>query len=364
MMHLLVTGILMFLISPGWSDTIKYIYVFVTYNLVNTFMYTGVCVPYNAMNCLVTKNQYERGLLGTTNVLGNVIGQILVNTFMLKLVSELGGNQTAWILAAAVFGVLGIIMHMLCFFNTTERSSEAEEAKPEFLVSVKSLFRNKYWLMMAGIATAIFFLNGLSATSTIYFAKTILHDEQAVAGLTNSMNITQMIVFFGAFIFIKKLGKGNSFKIGCAISTVAYIAQIFAGGSYTALLVCGVAKGMGGGLAASCLAGMISDSIEYGEWKTGVRCVGVGNAANTFAQKIGMGVGTALVGWLLDAAGYNAAATAQTGAALTAVKICFTYLPLACAIIALVIVLNWHLDKEYPKIIEELKKRRIREDNL
>lgn len=119
-----ICGVLLFTLSDTWPDVIQYMYMFVTYNLVNTVMFTGICVPYNAMNCLLTKNQYERGLLGTTNVMGNVAGQIIVNTFMLKLVTMFGSDQKAWILGTAVFGIIGIIAHLICFTQTVERNAQ------------------------------------------------------------------------------------------------------------------------------------------------------------------------------------------------------------------------------------------------
>lgn len=353
-----ISGILLFLLQPTWPSTIQYIYVFITYNLANTFMFTGVCVPYNAMNCLVTKNQYERGVLGTTNVFGNVIGQILVNSFMLKLVTAFGNNQMAWIISTAIFGVVGITMHMICFTQTQERSEAGEkEAEPGFTESVKSLLKNKYWLCVTGIATAQFFMAGLAMGSTTYFASLILKDVNTVAGLANSMNMAQIVVYFVALGVMKKLGKGGNYRLGAALAVISFVLQIAAGANYPLLLVSGVIKGLGIGLAAVGLGGMISDTIEYGEWKTGVRCVGVGNAANTFSQKIGNGVGTALVGWLLSAAGYQAGAATQNAATITAINACYSYLPLICCIIMFVLACLYKLDKEYPQIIAELKER-------
>ncbi len=359
-----VSGVLLFMLQSSWPEAVKYIYVFVTYNLTNTVMFTGLCVPYNAMNCLVTANQYERGVLGTTNVMGNVIGQMLVNTFIFKVVEMLGNNQNAWILATAIFGVIGIAMHMICFTQTVERNiveltdEQGNEENPGFLESLSSLLKNKYWLIMAGAATLQYLCAGLCMGGYVYFASIILGDAGKVAGLSNSMNIAQMVIYFLSFYFLKKLGKGNSYRIGLAIAAAAFAIQIPAGANYTVLLIAGAIKGIGTGMAGTALAGLISDTIEYGEWKTGVRCVGMGNAANTFAQKIGSGFGASLVGWLLAAAGYNAAASTQSAAVITVVHACFSYLPLGACVIAVLLLGFYKLDKEYPQIIKELEERR------
>lgn len=357
-----ISGVLLFLLQSAWPDIIKYIYVFITYNLTNTVFFTGVCVPYNAMNCLVTSSQYERGMLGTTNVMGNVAGQILVNTFMLKLVSTFGNNQTAWILSTTIFGIIGIIAHIICFTQTVERNSgdQSKEEEPGFVESVKSLFKNKYWLIVTGIATTQFFIVGVAMSCSMYFAKSVLHDEQAISGLMNSMNIAQIIVYFLAFIFIRKMGKGGCYRLGFILSALSYLLQIAAGTNYTFLIVCGIIRGFGTGMASACLGGMISDTIEYGDWKTGIRCVGVGNAANTFSQKIGNGVGSAAIGWILATAGYQGTAVEQTASALTAIHVCYTYIPLVCCIIIIILACFYNLDKQYPQIIKELEERKNR----
>lgn len=354
-----VAGVLLFLLQPTWPDTVKYVYVFITYNLVNTVMYTGVCVPYNAMNCLITNDQYERGVLGTTNVMGNVVGQILVNTFMLKLVKGFGNDQKAWIIGSAIFGIIGIIMHLVCFTQTVERNAgdSSPEDNPGFAVSVKSLLKNKYWMIVTAMAIVLFFLNGVGSGCTMYFAKLVVHDEGAVAGLTNSMNMAQIVMYFCAFGLIKKLGKGGCFRVGFTLAAIGYLMQAFVGGNYTLLMVSGVIRGLGIGMGAACLGGIISDTIEYGEWKTGVRCVGVGNAANTFAQKVGMGVGSAIVGWMLSIAGYSASLAEQSPAVLKVVNICYTYIPFVGCVIIVILAMNYKLDKQYPQIMKELEER-------
>ena len=262
-------------------------------------------------------------------------------------------------MATAVFGVIGIVMHMICFTQTKERTvGDSGENEPGFVQSIGSLVKNKYWIIVTAMATVLFFWNGIINSSVMYFASAILHDEQTVSWLTNSMVYAQIVAYFFAFAYIKPLGKGGCFKVGFAIAAVSYVGQILAGANYPMLIACGVVRGLGIGIAASCLGGIISDTIEYGEWKTGVRTVGMGNAANTFAQKIGSGIGLALVGWLLSFAGYSAEAAVQSQRATAMINVCYTYIPLVCCIVIVVLAMNYKLDKQYPQIIEELRQRK------
>ncbi len=65
-----------------------------------------------------------------------------------------------------------------------------------------------------------------------------------------------------------------------------------------------------------------------------------------------------MVGWLLAAAGYNAAASTQSAAVIAVINTCFSYLPLAACAISVLLLGFYKLDKEYPQIIKELEERR------
>ena len=58
-----VSGILLFSVPADWGETAKLVYVFVTYNLTSSIIYTAINVPYSALNALMTQDPYERSVL-------------------------------------------------------------------------------------------------------------------------------------------------------------------------------------------------------------------------------------------------------------------------------------------------------------
>ena len=50
-----------------------------------------------------------------------------------------------------------------------------------------------------------------------------------------------------------------------------------------------------------------ADTVEYGEYKTGIRTEGATYAAFSFTRKVGQAVGAAIAGYGLAWAGYNGA---------------------------------------------------------
>ena len=102
---------------------------------------------------------------------------------------------------------------------------------------------------------------------------------------------------------------------------------------------------------------MVSDTIDYGEWKTGYRTEGLVNSACSFGYKIGNGIGSALLGIILELGGYVGSAAIQTSTALTSIKICFVWIPIIVYTLGLIIMKFWHLDKEFAGIIADLQER-------
>ena len=55
-----VTFVLLFLIPANASNMVQAIYIFVTYNLVNTIVYTALNLPYSTMASLITRDGQSR----------------------------------------------------------------------------------------------------------------------------------------------------------------------------------------------------------------------------------------------------------------------------------------------------------------
>ena len=106
-----------------------------------------------------------------------------------------------------------------------------------------------------------------------------------------------------------------------------------------------VLKGVGNAGISSCMFAIVSDTIEYGEWKTGYRTEGLINSASSFGFKVGNGLGSAILGWVIGAAG------AGTGSEIT-----FIWIPAILCIGQVVVMWFYKLDKEYDGIVEALEK--------
>ena len=358
-----ISGVLMFSVPASWASTPKLVYVFITYNLVSTVIYTAINVPYSALNALMTQDPYERSVLSIFRNLLATAGTLTINTFTLPLVEYFGNNASAWTKTFVVFGFVSVAAFLCTFFGTKERvrATETGEQKVEenvpFVTGIKALFQNKYWIMMTGMLALFFLMYSVNGGATVYYAKDILGDKNLVSTINGIFNIVQILAMFFIAMMVKKYGKRNVFSIGLILDIMGMLVLNFSGGSMPVIVISSVIRGIGNACGGATMWAMVSDTIDYGEWKTGYRTEGLVNSACSFGYKIGNGIGSALLGVILEVGGYVGNAAAQTASALTSIRICFVWIPIAVYVCGLIIMKFYHLDREFDGIIADLKAR-------
>ena len=145
---------------------------------------------------------------------------------------------------------------------------------------------------------------------------------------------------------------------GAVCMVVAQIAFIFLPTSNAVLFGTALLRGIGMGFAMGMAGALIGDTIDYGEWKTGVRVQSVLFSASSVGAKIGQGAMTAAFGFFLTAIGYDGALAAQAAGTISGIDAFFKFGPLVVAIILLIDI--WFLDVETknPQYIKEIAERK------
>ena len=359
-----IAGVLLFSVPSTWSDTPKLIYVFITYNLVSTVIYTAINVPYSALNALMTQDPYERSVLSIFRNLLATAGTLTINTFTLPLVEFFGDNPAAWTKTFMVFGVVAIIAFMINFLGTKERvvsvsdMQNGEHKDVPFIAGVKALFVNKYWILMTLMLALFFLMYAINGGSTVYYAKDILGDKDLVATINGIFNVVQILGMFFIAMLVKKYGKRNIFALGLVLDIVGILFLHYLHSEMWMIVVSSLIRGIGNACGGATMWAMVSDTIDYGEWKTGDRTEGLVNSACSFGWKIGNGLGSALLGLILEIGGYVGTAAVQSAEALEAIEFSFIWVPVMVYVSGLVIMYFFKLDKEFPQIIKDLENRK------
>ena len=359
-----IAGVLLFSVPSTWSDTPKLIYVFITYNLVSTVIYTAINVPYSALNALMTQDPYERSVLSIFRNLLATAGTLTINTFTLPLVEFFGDNPAAWTKTFMVFGVVAIIAFMINFLGTKERvvsvsdMQNGEHKDVPFIAGVKALFVNKYWILMTLMLALFFLMYAINGGSTVYYAKDILGDKDLVATINGIFNVVQILGMFFIAMLVKKYGKRNIFALGLVLDIVGILFLHYLHSEMWMIVVSSLIRGIGNACGGATMWAMVSDTIDYGEWKTGYRTEGLVNSACSFGWKIGNGLGSALLGLILEIGGYVGTAAVQSAEALEAIEFSFIWVPVMVYVSGLVIMYFFKLDKEFPQIIKDFENRK------
>lgn len=354
-------GILLLFTVPDFSSNGKLIYVIATYVLINV-IYTFINIPYGVLNSLLTQDQYERSVISIFRTVGATAGSLCVSVAVLPLVAFFGDGQSAWILTFAIFAIIAIIAFQITYRSTTERvsaSQEAIEEKHSLKEEVLSLFKNKYWIMIFFFLIVSFINTGVINGSMIYYAQYVLNSSGSVGILSMALNIPNLLIMlFVAAPLLKKIGKRNMVLLGGIVFVAGTVINVLNPMNITLALIAVIIKGAAVSLLTGMQFALLADTIEYGEWKTGIRTQGLTYSAGNFGLKIGIGLGTAIVGWVLAATDYQSGLAVQSASTLTGIQFLFIWLPLILSLLQAGIMIFYKLDKQYDTIVNELKARK------
>lgn len=351
-----ISTVLLFAVPSGIGDIGTILYIFITYNIM-VIAFTGVVIPYGTLNTLITRDINERSKLNLYRMFFANIGGLIVGYYTLPLVQVFGGTQSGWVATYTLYSVIGICLFLMTFKYTKERVgavSKSTKEKVPLKISLKMLTKNKYWIIVC-IFCIVNTIGGTSMmTSMVYFAKYIFGDPNLVGYLSMSYIIFTIIGIFFVGKLVEKVGKRNVAIIGSVIYSIGAIIILMGETNFIFVVLGTIFRGIGNSTICAVFWAFLPDTIEYGEYKTGVRNEGITYSAGSFGQKFGSGVAAALVGWILSYFNYDATTTMISNDTILAVEILFLYLPLATYILQIILMYFYKLDKFYPKMMKEL----------
>lgn len=150
------------------------IYIFFTYNLMLTVVYTMTQLPYATLVTYLTRNQAERANTNIIRMTISPIANMAMTLGFLPLVELLGGGQQAWIKATAIYGIACSLLLLWCFFFTKERVNVTDDAggeKVPLKTAIVVLFKNKYFILAFLFFFALAFYQTVAGTMLTYYCK-------------------------------------------------------------------------------------------------------------------------------------------------------------------------------------------------
>lgn len=340
---------------PNCAMAGKIVYIFVSYNFAMSVAFTILNAAINAIPMYMSNDSKSRTSAYSLRMIVSGLVSAVFSMICLKLVNALGGDQVAWIKMACIMGVVSLVALLITYFGTEEHVVPAKESDNiPLLEAVKVILHNKYWLMVLGMIVIIVLHQVTTLTVGVYYAKYILFDETLAGNLVLYHHAGGAVGLLSMPFLIKKGIPNKKLAMGGAIFMLvgSLVAIVNCRGIF--LIISLALRGCGFGVVNSMYYGMLADTVDYGEYKTGLRPVAVASSGGTVGQKLGSGIGTAAMGFALSACGYDGLLAAQPAAANSCINIIFNVVPLVLYVLLIIMLCFYKLDKDLPQIQEEL----------
>jgi len=312
--------------TPGLSGTAKVIYATITYILAG-ICYTGIATPITSILPNLTRNTNERVTLNSFRMVGGNIGNFAAVTFVLPLVAFFGGgnDQKGFTITVTLFAIIAVIMFLIAFADLKEFNTEKIKAIP-VKQSVKAIKGNWPWIIIVS-ANLLFWIALTVRTSTLVYYFEYNIGNKNLVPLINGISVIQVLGMAAIPFIVKAFNKRSTMIVGFILAAVGQVIMFMAGTSLTPIIIGWIIGCIGSGIACSMPFAMLSDTVDYGEWKTGIRASGFLTAiGSAFCIKAGSGIGGFIPSQIMGAFGYVPNA-AQSHSSLLGIQFSFIWLP-------------------------------------
>lgn len=355
---------------PTGADWFRLGYVMIMNLLLTSILYTAVSVPYTSLQIVRTRSQEERSNIGTWRAAAGYVSGMVISIMVIPVTNILGGDQSAWIKLASVFGALIILSMLICYKYSRESAVDSrqtqeeavvveEEEKISFKDSLGKLLQNKYWVLLLIINFASQVSFGLTGTSGTYYAKWIYGNDNLVAVMGGLGLIPSILGFILLTPLVKKFGPTKLLKVMALIATVLTAARILNPYHFVFNTAIGLVTTFTNIPVMALTGVLMAMVVDYNDYKFGIKMVGRSSAAQSFANKIGTGIGSSLVGWCLALASYNASMTVASEAVRQAIFTFSIYVPLALNLIIYLSLRKFDLEGRMVEIYAAIAERKV-----
>ena len=266
-------GVLTFL-TPDLGPTAKILYSAGTY-IVCGILYTGINTPVTSILSALTANPTERMMLTTYRMIGSKVGVLIVSALALPLVGLLGhGNdRRGFMLVMPIFAIGTILLFLLAFRNLEEVIPVERKPLP-ILGTFGAIPGNWPWIIIF-VSSLFFWIAFIARISTLIYYFTYVLNRKDLVPLVNSLDIVSLTAVVFLPYLCRFTSKRNLWALGLAGSILGQLMMYVSQPSIPLVLASWIFATITGGVAMAIPFSILSDSVDYGEWKTGIRAAGL-----------------------------------------------------------------------------------------
>lgn len=355
---LLLLSVATFTVPGGLGGTGKLIYAYITYAALG-LLYSLVNIPYGSLASAMTQIPEERAKLASFRTIGTAVTIIMLAFVVAPQIRSSENLQQSLTMTTLLFVVIGYGLYLV-LFRTSKENVVRDVAQVSLRQSLGTLRGNKPLLLLC--LSALSFLTGMFALQTVqaYYARDVLGDANLFIVLTVVSTGAMFVVAPLIPRIVRVFGKKRAYIAAGLLAVVAAVGIALTPPTMVWLAV--VFFGLYGvGLAAvnTLMWALEADTVEYGEWRTGVRTEGTTYAVFSFTRKLGQAVGGAAAAYGLGFAGYVAGSKVQTAGTVDGIQLIAGFVPAVFILIGVGIMLVYPLtEKRFTSMVGEVAQRR------
>jgi|SRR5215217_1030857 len=326
-------------------------------------LYAVVSIPYASLFARITRDSAQRGDLAGIRMVFAALGAVGVAALTLPVVQALGtvaSPRLGWIILGAVYG--GVATLIILSVAWAARGLDAAGDPPSVRLPardvLRSLLGNRALLLVLGAVLVSSFASTMFGKNLLYYFKYVVGKPE-LGSLALALSAVVAVVFIPLWtVVIRLVGKRNTWLIGAVPGLVGLVLWHLADGHGLPMLFGSLAlQAFGGASYVVCFWAMLPDTVEYGEWKSGVRTESLTFGLTVLGQKVALGLGAGFLGLLLTHVGYTAN-VAQTPDTLAGIKSMMFWWPFIGGLISLALIVFYPLDrKTHDRMVAEIAAR-------
>lgn len=362
---LAIFDILTFTVWPV-EGTIKAVLCGISYILAG-MAYTAVGVAINGIvNRLSTDSNEKMKIISIANVASNVLQTVLAAAAMPMILffshsDTANGKGFFW--TTVILAIVSVPLFLVCGFKCKEVEivePPKKENSGSFVKDLKLMTKNKP-LVISIISLFIGVVGAMARMSLLtYYIIYVVGSYTMISAVFTTLTVCQIIGTATLPWGTKKFGKKGYMIILLIINSASDLILFF-NGHPTIAFVLGVSIIGGFSQSVGSISyGMMCDSIDYGDYKFGIRNEGLSSSLMSFAIKLASAITGSLSIWLLAATGYVAGAQ-QSASAMTGINVIVNLIPALLQLVGIIPLIWYKLDsKKMDEIAVALKERNSR----
>ena len=352
-------------LTPGGSQGVNLVYAYVSY-MVWGLMYSFTNVPYGSLASVMTQDPAQRAQLASFRQAGSVTALLVTGIAFMPIVHAFGSERVGFATAASAMAVVGVLGFYATFRGTREVVPVARSTEKITLRGfVTTIAQNRALLVLILMTVFSISAYNIKPAMIVYFTDYNL-DNQDLLAIVNFFGIGSSILAILTIPFlVKRFGKKNVAIFGLVLAAVADGLNYLLPTNTVVFTVLYSLSFVGIALPNGITWALVSDAIDYGHWRSGVRREGITYSMFNFSRKIAQAVAGGAAGFGLSLIGYvpgftsDPAMAGSTDGILHGIKALQTLYPcIALTIAGAVLFFLYPLtDKRITELVAETRER-------